>query len=288
MKKRVLLAYCACAFVAATAFGDYKDFDDIDLAEMGVSQEYCETLEHSIVLLDKALEVELSEIAEQLKQETFSLKETFPEYMTTLVRIGELVRPKMDVMAIKAAQVIKNDMTIEEREIVTAFLHDLKAASSITSNDLFIVLEGLKQDGFGAAFKEATAKYCPKELLKHLDRENNHSLSGKDEYDLIRKFEHVDLHNAAFNIIKNVLCRTNYVLRNLSLINSFDHSLFLQQWSYSFSHTMVYFSSFLISEYSCDIHDKSQLIDDFLIRFVTLSENMYPAYTKILEALEQE
>lgn len=278
MKKLFLGLSLAVSLVAVPVFADFKDFDDEDLAEMGVTKEYCEAFEHSVVLLDKALEVELSEIAEQLKQETFSSAEA------KLVRISELVKPKMASMVAKAAQVIKNDLTIQEREIVTAFLRNLKAASA---SDLSAMLEGLSQyndddndsDGFNKSLERATKKYCSKGLLKRM--KNNRELSAEELIALFREFEQVDLHDVTLNTIKNFMCTSSMLSRDFNLIRSFDRNLLLQQW--------FYFAGSSIAIAVAGVNDGYyQLIWAEEVRKTGIIFSiMNPVCTQLLEALEQ-
>jgi len=277
MKKIVLMASLLSVCIAAPVFADFKDFDDSDLAEMGVSKEYCEALERSVVLLDKALEVESSEIAEQLKQEVFLSDKA------KLVRIGELVKSKMDIIVTKAAQAIKNDMTVEEREVVVEFLRNLKAASAITSNDLSAMLEGISNyfadnDGFSKVLEKAAKKYCSEDLLKRMV--NYRELSAKELIASFREIEQVNLHDVTLNTAKNFICTNSILSIDFNLISSFDSSLFLQQW-FCFAGTSIGIAT--------------QGFSDGYFQFVWVEEVkktgiifsiMNPVCTQLLETLE--
>lgn len=279
MKKLFLGLSLAVSLVAAPVFADFKHFYDEELAEMGVTKDYCEAFEHSVTLLDKALEVELSEIAEQLKEETFSSVEA------KLVRISEFVKPKMDALVTKMVQVIKHDMTVQEREIVTAFLRDLKEASAITSLDLSTMLEGLAKygtdddnDGFSESLERATKKYCSKDLVERIA--NRRELSFEQSIAVFRDFEQVDLHDVTLNTAKKFLCTSAIPSRDFNLIQFFDRNLLLQQWLYlagsSIAIAYLGFSDGYFQFVWADEVRKTGII----------FEIMHPICTQLLEALK--
>ncbi|TET06323.1 hypothetical protein E3J79_02400 [Candidatus Dependentiae bacterium] len=213
MKKLLLLASLTAMFVIFHGFGAREDLNN-EASEYDqknsfscYGSESCEACAHNkniatiVKVLDKAIEVELGHIAEQMP------KDTDLDHID-LVQLDRLIKQELGAITTKVAYAVQHDLTQEQRAIVINLLHNLKDLSGITTDDLLLMAERCLTYEWSCALIKAIKKHCPKELKERME---NNCFGWTLSIFLDKEFEKVDLGDASFNALKNFMCKCSYL-----------------------------------------------------------------------------
>lgn len=198
MKKMVLLVPLAAMLTAVPSYCSQEDDD-----RYHGSDAHGQDVATVVKVLDKALEVELSRIVQQMPKDISSYED--------VALVDKLIKQDFKTITTKVAYAVKHDLTQEQRAIVINLLRNLKEVSAFTADDLILMAEDFLTYGRSEALQRAVEYYCP-ELKRMQD------VSVAEKIAVFKAFEKIDLHDSSFNALKSFMCKAGYLEEDLPLM----------------------------------------------------------------------